>query len=188
MNNKTASDRLSILQNLMKEFDIEVLAINAGKDLKYISGLDFHLSERPVVLFMPTEGVSALVYPAFETTKAESSKIELQLFPYQEDSSTWVDIFKKAISETAITDTSIGVSPGSLRFLELDLMQSALKHKNIFSAEGVFRQLYIQKDETAVNAIREAVRIAENAFTNILPNIIFAKMKNWVYPKMIFSF
>jgi len=187
MNTKTASDRLSILRNLMKEFDIEVLAINAGKDLKYISGLDFHLSERPVVLFIPTEGVSALVYPAFETTKAESSKIELQLFPYQEDSSTWVDIFKKAFSETAITDTSIGVSPGSLRFLELDLMQSALKHKKIFSAEGVFRQLYIQKDETAVNAIREAVRIAENAFTNILPNIKPGKTEKQISNELFIS-
>jgi len=46
-----------------------------------------------------------------------------------------------------------------------------LDHKKVLSAERIFQQLYIYKDEVAARSIRKAVKIAENAIKQTLQMI-----------------
>lgn len=187
MDKQIATWRLTRLRSLMSEFDFPLIVMNAGKDLKFICGLDFHISERPVVLFVPLDGDPRLVYPSFETPKAQQTPIELQLFPYQEDPNTWSYAFKDALFDLNVPHASIGVSPLSIRFLELDLIQNAMGHKNIISAEGVFRKLYVQKDEAGIHAIKKAVRIAENALRETIPNIQVGRSEKQIANELVIN-
>jgi Xaa-Pro aminopeptidase len=67
---------------LLNQHHAEALAINAGPDLKYFTGLDFHVSERPAILLISAKGEAAFIFPEFEKDKVRQSSIPLKAFPY----------------------------------------------------------------------------------------------------------
>ena len=163
-----SEDRLQNLQDLMVRDGVEALAVNASSLLSYLAGLDFHLSERPILLLIPDKGIPNLFFPEFEINKAEQAKIKLGFFPYKENPDFWINPLTSAIEKLNFTKKSIGVPPESMRFLELELLQTAVGHKQIISAEKILKKLLIQKDSTEINAIKKAVVIAENAIESLL--------------------
>ena len=103
---------------------LDVLALNAGVDLEYFTGLKFHLSERPAVLLIPSDGKPVFIFPEFEQEKAKQSLIDLDLYPYPEDTGIWPKVFSNAANKLGLSQKTIGVAPESFRFLELELIQS----------------------------------------------------------------
>jgi len=170
-NSKIYNDRLSLLRRLMRDEGFDFLAINAGKDLKHLTGLDFHLSERPAVLIIPKIGQPVFIFPVFEEQKVGKSSVEMIHFSYYEDPGTWIDVFKSALNKVGISSQPIGVSSQSIRFLEVDLIQRATGFDQIKSAEKIFSELYIRKGKAEIQAIQKAIAIAENALEKTLPFI-----------------
>jgi Xaa-Pro dipeptidase len=160
-------ERITFLRKLMQKQSIDLVAINAGKDLKFITGLEFHLSERPVILVVSRNDPSILFFPAFEMGKAKTSPLDLNLSPYDEDADKWGKILGTALEGFSHKNPKIAVSPESFRFLELDLLQTALGYKSVQSGQEIFKQLYIQKDISAIESIKEAVGVAERAFKKL---------------------
>jgi Xaa-Pro dipeptidase len=50
--------RLSTLQSLIASSASDFVALLPGPNLRYLTGLSFHLMERPVVAIFPREGES----------------------------------------------------------------------------------------------------------------------------------
>ena len=65
----------------------------------------------------------------------------------------------------------VGVEPGRMRFLEMQLLKSAAPHSNFISAEDRLASLRMMKDEDEISAMRKAVQIAETALKAALPQI-----------------
>jgi Xaa-Pro aminopeptidase len=61
--------RIEKLLPLMDDFGLPGIALNPGPTLTYLTGLHFHLMERPTVLLISAEGEMALVLPALEAGK-----------------------------------------------------------------------------------------------------------------------
>lgn len=163
--------RLTLLQDLMTAENLDILAINAGVDLEYFTGLIFHLSERPAVLLIPSNGNPVFIFPEFEQEKAKQSDIDMELFPYPEDTGEWPKVFLQAANKIELDKKTIGVSPESMRFLEIELIQKAAKSSHVISAMQILKSLKIQKDKEEIIAIRKAISIAEKAFQTLLPQI-----------------
>lgn len=161
-------DRLSKLKDLMEQTAIQAVAFNASSQLKYLTGLDFHLSERPVLFLLTLDATPALFFPEFEREKAESAGIDLELYAYGEDPSTWVESLSPALKSLKHQAKSIAVPPESMRYLELDLLQRAVGHSQFLSAAGLLKNLLICKDEEEIQNIRHAVSIAEQAIKSLL--------------------
>jgi Xaa-Pro dipeptidase len=155
----------------MKAEKLDVVAINAGVDLEYFTGLKFHLSERPAVLLIPYEGLPFFIFPDFEKEKVKQSEIELISVPYPEDTNEWPKIFLRVSNELELFKKVIGVSPESMRFLELALLQKAAGHHNFVSAMSILKTLKIQKDSSEIDATINAIAIAEKAMVALLPKI-----------------
>ncbi|MDP2966170.1 MAG: Xaa-Pro peptidase family protein [Pelolinea sp.] len=164
-------NRITLLQDLMTTEKQDILAINAGVDLEYFTGLKFHLSERPAVLLIPSKGKPALIFPEFEQEKAKQSIIDLEFFPYPEDTGLWPKVFLQAANNLELSKKTIGVAPESMRFLEMDLIQKAAGHSHVVSAMEILKALKIQKDKEEIMAIRKAISIAEKAFMTLLSQI-----------------
>jgi Xaa-Pro dipeptidase len=62
--------RIGKLLLLMDDFGLPGIALNPGPTLTYLTGLHFHLMERPTVLLISAEGEMALVLPALEGRQA----------------------------------------------------------------------------------------------------------------------
>lgn len=163
--------RQAKLASTIEAAHLDTLVLNPGPSLVYFTGLHFHTSERPVVaLFTPGQPM-CLALPELETAKLDSLAYPIQAFPYGEDPTTWVDVFRQATQTAKLNSGAVGVEPTRLRYLELDLLQQAAPQVKFLSAEGTLSSMRMRKEESELAAMRQAVAIAQSALLATLPSI-----------------
>ncbi len=165
------TDRIELIQTKMTEKGLPLIAVPAGADLSYFSGLEFHVSERPAILLIPAVGKPAFIYPDFETTKVNSCRVPLEPFPYSEDRESWVPVFTRALKSLPADIRKIGVNSTQMRYLEMDLLRQAQAGLHFTASDVLFQSLRTRKDSSEVECIRKAIHIAEEAFRETLPFI-----------------
>lgn len=147
------------------------LALNPGPSLVYLTGLHFHISERPVIaLFLPPYS-PIMILPELEKAKLENISYSIQAFTYGEDPATWGAVFAQAVEASGLNTSSIGIEPLHLRLLEYSLLQPAAPRARFSSAEACLSELRMQKDESELNTMRMAVQIAQQGLLATLPKI-----------------
>lgn len=163
--------RFERLSRAIREAGLDAIALNPGPTLTYLTGLSFHLMERPTVLLFVPGSKPVLVLPELEMTKASNAGVQLEPFPFGDNPALWGQTFGQAAQALGLGGKTIGVEPNRLRFLELKFLEEAIPGANFVSAEGVLNGLRMQKDAAEVEAMRQAVRIAQEALTATLPMI-----------------
>ena len=154
--------------------DLHALVLNSGASLTYLTGLRFHLSERPVVtIFSPGNPVH-LVLPELEQAKLLNLPYPVQAFPYGEDPQRWGESFRAALLAAGLESARIGVEPRQLRLLEYRLLALAARKADFISAENALARLRMIKDTSEIMAMRKAAQIAQNALAATLPHIRLA--------------
>lgn len=164
-------NRAEKLSKLIKSANIAGVVLNPGSSLTYLTGLHFHLMERPTVLIFAPPAKPVLILPELESAKLSGSLLELVPFTYGDNPSTWGNVFSAAINSIGLEKTALAVEPTRLRFLELNYLQTAAPSLTFINGEALFARLRIQKDNSEVADMRQAVRIAEAAFLATLPGI-----------------
>ncbi len=149
------------LQKTLKNSKFDALALNPGPTLTYLTGLNFHLMERPVIFILAREGCPTLVLPELEKGKVAESN--LQAFTYGDNPDTWQDVFDKVSAALALPGKKIGVEPTRLRFLELNILQQAAGGARFLGAEHILADLRMYKLPAEIEKMRRAVRIAEGS-------------------------
>ena len=162
-------NRFSQLTSLIKSSSLDALAINPGSALTYLTGMRFHLMERPTVLLIAPASAPALILPELEALKVHQSAISLQAFAFSDNPASWQDAFNRAVHALGLDGKKIGVEPERLRFLELRFLETAAPKSTFVSAAEVFANLRMRKDETEITAMRKAVQIAQQALIATLP-------------------
>lgn len=150
---------------------LDAVALNPGPTLTYLTGLTFHLMERPTVLLAVPGQTPALVMPELEMQKVQSAPVTLQTFAYGDNPATWRQAFHNAAQALGLDGKRVGVEPNRMRVLELRYLETALPKAQILSAEALFNQLRMRKDSAEVEAMRQAVHIAQQALQATLPVI-----------------
>ncbi|MCJ7659221.1 MAG: Xaa-Pro peptidase family protein [Anaerolineales bacterium] len=151
--------------------DLDVLALNPGKSLTYLTGLHFHLSERPVLALFVPHTPPIVVLPELEALKIESLDYPVQAFPYGEDPETWGAVFHQASQAAKVDGRRVGVEPRCMRVLELRLLETSAPQAEILSGEEILVTLRVYKDEAEIASMRAAVDIAQRSLQATLPNI-----------------
>ena len=159
--------RLLRLQKALQRARLDALALNPGSSLTYLTGLHFHLMERPVVAFFTATGKQALVLPRLEAPKV-AEREDIQPFFYDDNPAQWHDAFHQAMEALGLRQARIGVEPNRLRVLELRFLEAAAPEAAFPSAEEVLASLRTIKDAGELTAMREAVTIAQNALETAL--------------------
>ena len=162
--------RQNRLSSLLQDSGLAAIILNPGPTLTYLTGLQFHLMERPVVAIFSSAQPVRLVIPELEAAKTSHLSYPVQVFQYGEDPSTWPTVFREAILAAELAG-QIGVEPTRLRFLELRLVEAAAPEAHFQSAENVLVDLRIRKDVSELALLRRAVEIAQYALENTLPMI-----------------
>lgn len=179
--------RILRLQELLSASGVEALAINAGSTLTYLTGLEFHLSERPVILIISDLEKPALFFPEFERGKAESARIPLDLFSYGENPAAWPEDFLPIVKQRRLEQKSIAVPPESMRFLELEILSAACGHRHFTSAADLLQSLLIYKDKQEIEAIRKAIGYAESALLDVLSRPMAGKSEKALANSLVIS-
>jgi Xaa-Pro dipeptidase len=168
VNYRNRQDRLAMA---MKAANIEAMALNTGPSLTYLSGLHFHLSERPVVGFFNPNHPPVIILPELEAGKLSNLPYQVESFTYGEAPDTWQAAFRDGIRAAELSNLRVGVEPHHLRMLELEFLEKADAGIKFVSGETCLAEIRMQKDEAEQAAMQKAVHIAQKALEATLPVI-----------------
>ena len=163
--------RIEQLAQALTADGFDALALNPGPTLTYLTGLHFHLMERPTVLLVAPGQVPALVLAGLEMAKARAAGFELQTFPFGDNPGDWHLAFEQAAAAVGLDGKRIGVEAGRMRFLELRFLENAAPKARFEAAEDVLAGLRMRKDASEIESMRQAVRMAQDALKATLPMI-----------------
>ncbi len=163
--------RFDQLNTSLRTSDLDAVILNPGPTLTHLTGLQFHLMERPVVLLFAKDQDPAIVLPELELQKVASLPYKLQVFPYSENPSEWDNAFRKATQALGLDGKRIGVEPRQLRLLEFRYVKAGAPEADYPDASEVLSSLRLRKDQAEVAAMRRAVKIAQDALEATIPLI-----------------
>ena len=152
---------LDQLSAILAASPLEAVAINPGPTLTYLTGLQFHLMERPVVLLFAPGQTPALILPELEAAKLTNLPYALQAFPYSESLDDWRKAFQAGVDALHLDGKKIGVEPRALRILEYRFLEQAAPKAHFPDASAELTQLRLRKDAAEIALMRQAVKIAQ---------------------------
>ncbi|MBM3153592.1 MAG: aminopeptidase P family protein [Chloroflexi bacterium] len=161
--------RLAKLSAALQVSHLDAIVLNAGPSLVYLTGLHFHLSERPVAVIFTAGQDPVVILPELEMRKL--SGLPVKAFPYPENPAAWDGTFRAAVTSLGLDGKRIGVEPRQMRLLEFRYVKSGASEADFPDASDVVSRLRVRKDADEVAAIRKAVRVAQSALEATLPLI-----------------
>ncbi|WP_028583508.1 M24 family metallopeptidase [Desulfogranum mediterraneum] len=164
-------ERIEQLETAMHTMELDAIILNPGPGFSYLSGLSFHLSERPVLLLLvPGRGV-ALILPELELAQLEALPFPAEVFSYGERPEQWPQLFKEAFARMGLDKKRIGLEPEQLRLLEYQLCRQAATTALFQDAAPLLSRLRSIKSEQEQQLIQRAVTIAEQALETTLETL-----------------
>lgn len=150
---------------------LDCIAVLPGPNLFYLTGLQFHLSERPIVAFFPVSNTPAIVLPDLEAGKVALAPFPMTAFTYAEDDRSRLDAFQQAIAHLELVDALVGVEARRMRIMELRLVERFASNSRFEPAEDVLASLRMTKDDDELRHMRRATDVAERALAATLPQV-----------------
>ena len=165
---------------------LDIVALNPGPTLEYLTGLKFHLSERPVTALFAPDSPVRIIHPELESAKTTNLPFPCQAYAYGEDPGTWVAVFQHGFQQAGLpVRPRIGIEPRQLRVMEYSLLQSATPDADFIPEEETLAGLRLYKDHDELVAIKKAVDIAEAALLKTLPLIKIGMSERMVASELI---
>ena len=110
--------RLERLNTALSQAGLDGVVLNPGPTFAYLTGVGFHLMERPVVLIVAPGHQPVLVLPELEKLKIDLFPYPVNAFFYGENPAEWDAVFRKAVTSLGLDGHKIGVEPRQMRLLE----------------------------------------------------------------------
>jgi Xaa-Pro dipeptidase len=163
--------RLERLRTALAQGGLDAVALNPGPALTYLTGLHFHLMERPVVLLVSQTKEPVIVLPELEMPKVGLLPYKVNAFAYGENPAEWEGVFRRALLSLNLDGKRVGVEPRQMRLLEFRHVRAGAPEADFPDASQALASLRLRKDDDEVDCIRRAVKIAQEALGATIPSI-----------------
>lgn len=149
---------------------IDTVILVPGANLRYFTGLDLHLSERPILALIGPDGL-ALVLPELELPQLTAHPaLSPRVFPWS-DEAGYAGAFRAAINELGLREQELGIDALTMRAGELLSLLAEAPELQVRRAEGGLAAIRAVKEPAELAAIREAVALSERALDRLLPEV-----------------
>ncbi len=162
-------ERLARLQQELMARNLSALAVLPGTNLMYLTGLSFHLMERPTVLLVPAEGQPALVAPVLEKDKLNDPPFPMTVHTYSDGEGS--DAAFMAAFDALPEVPELAVEYLVMRVLELRLVQRRVPNAIITDAGPVFDALRQVKTADEIEQMRQAINLTEDALREVVDQV-----------------
>ncbi len=140
----------------------DAVAVVPGANLRYLTGLDMHTSERLTVALFGADGRAAIVLPALEAPRAKAQQRgDMAFYPWA-DGEGYRPALAAALADMGVRG-QVGVEYTAMRVLELRAIEEAAPAVTTADATPLFAELRSAKDADELAAMRKAVQIIETA-------------------------
>ena len=163
--------RLNYLIQNLEKYQLDAVALNPGPSLNHLTGLDFHLMERPVVAVFWADGAVQIILPELERAKLARLPFEVRVSTFGDVVETWQSVYTQALESASKDSLRIGIEPTRLRYLELNLLQTALPNANFEDGSACIAPLRLRKDASELAKMKRAAEIAQNALLETLKTV-----------------
>lgn len=162
--------KLQKLIEIISAADLDAIALVPGANLHYLTGIDFHLMERPLVVFFLPDREPVAVLPALEEPRLAACDIPMTLFAWA-DAEGYGPAFAAAAGALRLAGRRIGVEELRMRVLEARILERYLPGATLVPASTPLATLRLRKDADAIRALREAIRISQAALYTVMERI-----------------
>ena len=162
------AERRQRLAQIAAAQGLGAIAVVPGANFTYVSGLHFHLMERPTLLFVTAGNQIVGIIPELEREKWMATFPQAQTFFWQ-DSDGYQNAFADA--SAALQGQMVGVEGMRMRVFEGDALRFHFQHGAIVDAEPHLIDLRLSKSAAEIAAIERAVQISETALAETLETV-----------------
>ena len=162
--------RIDDLKHLANANGLDAVVLMPGPNLRYLSGLSFHMSERPILALFAAQGTPAIVLPALEAGRVEAATFEMVAYPYTDEEGHRSAI-QSACAALELADSFLGVEALRLRLLEARLLERYAPDCRLVPAEEILSGLRMRKSEDELALMRRASAITEKALAATMPQV-----------------
>jgi Xaa-Pro dipeptidase len=158
------------IDKLMAIGGVDAVAIVPGTNMHYFTGLDVHLSERPIVALFTQDGVSVII-PQLEAQKVTArTDMEARLFVWN-DEEGYQGAFARALHDLGLHGKTLGIDGMTMRvteWLAFSNLDNTLKVKPV---EHELIGIRARKTPDEIAAMRRAIAISEAALRKLLEEL-----------------
>jgi Xaa-Pro aminopeptidase len=165
--------RLEQVQTALQENGFDAVALLPGANLRYLTGVSFHTTERSLVGFFPAVGDPVMVIPGLECTKIQ------HIAPYRIRFFTWSDeqgpdrAFAEAVQAAGLTRPGfkLGVEALTMRFQEIRSLEKHVPGVSMAEADQALFGARRCKDSAEIGLLRQAIAVSETALGKALKRV-----------------
>ncbi len=162
------AERRARLAAIAKTQGLGAIAFVPGANFSYLSGLHFHLMERPTLLFVTAEDQVVAIIPELEREKWSQTFPNARTF-YWQDSDGYQSAF--AAASEAFQGQMIGVEGMRMRVFEGDALRRHFQQGAVVDAEAHLTQLRLSKSTAEIASLQRAIDISELALAETLDTV-----------------
>lgn len=147
------ADRLDRVRAQLCATDLGAVLLGPGSDLRWLTGLAAHESERLTMLVVPDDGDPMLVVPALEAPLAAAAGVaDLAIIEAFSETENPVALVARHLADCGVDATTLGIQDRIWTMFTLAL-QAALPAATLVNASRVMAPLRVVKDATEVAAL-----------------------------------
>jgi Xaa-Pro dipeptidase len=147
--------RLESVRARLSPLKANGLFATPSSNLYYLTGIDFHRSERLTALFLFPDAEPVVICPAFEAARLRTMSAVEKVVTWQETE----DPFGKAASLFPASSGTLAVEP-STAFDDVEKLMKARSGWGAVSAAPIFAALRMVKSADEIELIRKAIAVA----------------------------
>jgi Xaa-Pro dipeptidase len=167
----THRERLVKLARAQEESRVDLMAIVPGANLRYLTGLEMHTSERVTLALFPLGGHPAFVLPELEAPRVQANLgAEASFYGYSDQEGPG-PAFRRAAGDLSLAAKVLAVEHLRMRVLELRLLEEHAANARFVDGEPLLSQLRILKDAEEIEAMRRASEVNEECFLQTVSQI-----------------
>ena len=162
------AERRQRLADITKSSGLGAIAFVPGANFSYLSGLHFHLMERPTLLFVTADNQIVAIIPELEREKWTQTFPHALTF-FLQDSDGFQSAFSGAAD--ALKGQMIGVEGMRMRVFEGDALRRHFQQGAIVDAEPHLIDLRLSKSASEIASLQRAIDISELALSETLETV-----------------
>jgi Xaa-Pro dipeptidase len=167
--------RIETVRERLRSIPADGLYATPSSNLYYLTGIDFHRSERLTALFLFPDRDPVVVCPAFEATRLKGMSAVSQVVTWAETEDPW----GKAARLFPASSGTLAVEP-STAYDDVERLLTARSGWTPVSAAGLFGTLRMVKTPDEIDLMRKAIAVAlprfRRAFAALRPGATEAEI------------
>jgi Xaa-Pro dipeptidase len=162
------AERRQRLAGIAAAQGLGAIALVPGANFHYLTGLHFHLMERPTLLFVTAGNQVLGIMPELEREKWSEAFPAAQTF-YWQDADGYQAAF--AAAAEALRGQMIGIEGMRMRVFEADALRRHFQQGTVVDAEPHLINLRLSKSAPEIASLRRAILISETALGETLDDV-----------------